>query len=105
MLELENAPRTSAVRSALPVRRRSGWSQLILVLSLAVLLASIVSHSVAAWIGLPKPVAIYRRIGPVTGPQVFCAGSSVVQFGLSWPEISEALGQGSRIGEWWLIAE
>jgi hypothetical protein len=94
MLKLENAPLTSAPRSALPVPRRSDWSQVILVACTAILIASVVSYSVAAWIGLPRAAAIYRRIGPQTGPQVFCEGSSVVQFGLSWPEISAALGQG-----------
>jgi hypothetical protein len=69
-------------------------AQLILVLCTAIFIASAVSHFVAVWLGLPTPTMIYRRIGPEDGPQVFCAGSSVVQFGLSWPEISEALGQG-----------
>lgn len=35
-----------------------------------------------------------RRIGPSDGPQAYCAGSSDVQFGFGWPEISAALGQG-----------
>lgn len=36
----------------------------------------------------------YRRIGPTSGAQIFCAGSSVVQFGIAWPEVSAAFGQG-----------
>ncbi len=43
---------------------------------------------------MPKPGAAFRRIGPETGPQVFCAGSSLLQFGLSWPDISRSLDQG-----------
>jgi len=58
------------------------------------LIASAGSNFVARWIGLPPPGAAYRRIGPLDGPQVFCAGSSLLQFGLSWPEISKTLGQG-----------
>jgi len=69
-------------------------AQLIFVLCSAIFIAAAISHFAAAWLGLPRPVATYRRIGPENGPQVFCAGSSVVQFGLSWPEISETLGQG-----------
>lgn len=52
------------------------------------------NHVIAKWIELPGPGMAYRRIGPESGPQVFCAGSSVVQFGLSWPKISAVLGQG-----------
>jgi len=70
--------------------------------------AILVSHLAAAWIGLPKVSVTYRRIGPETGPQAFIAGSSVVQFGLSWSDISKTLGQGmenwgvagSSPGEW-----
>jgi hypothetical protein len=53
----------------------------------------VISHAVAIWIEL-APQVTYRRIGPESGPQVFCAGSSLLQFGLSWPEVSEELGQG-----------
>jgi hypothetical protein len=66
----------------------------IIVVGTAIIIAAAISQFAAAWLGLPRPVMAYRRIGPQTGPQVFCAGSSVVQFGLSWPEISNALGQG-----------
>jgi hypothetical protein len=54
---------------------------------------------VAAWIrrdvrGTRSEIGDYRRIGPKTGPQVFCAGSSLLQFDLSWGEVSASLGQG-----------
>ncbi len=39
-------------------------------------------------------IGIYRRVGPESGPQVFCAGSSLTVSALSWSEVSEALGQG-----------
>lgn len=74
---------------ATPTARR-----LAIVVVLAAILGSLTSHLVARWVGIPKPVMAYRRIGPTTGPMVFVAGSSLVQFGLSWPEISEHLGQG-----------
>jgi hypothetical protein len=54
----------------------------------------VISHAGAIWIELRKPQGVYRRIGPESGPQVFCNGSSLLQFGLSWPEVSEQLGQG-----------
>jgi len=60
----------------------------------AMLVAAVGSNLVAIWIGLPKPGAAYRRIGPQTGAQILSAGSSLLQFGLSWPEISATFGQG-----------
>jgi hypothetical protein len=82
--------------AALPqaAARTSSFGQLLFVVGAALIIAAAGSHFVAHWIGLPKPGAAYRRIGPTTGPQVFCAGSSLLQFGLSWPEISKILGQG-----------
>src|SRR5262245_52733729 len=73
---------------------RLPMGQLTLVISAVVVIAATLSHLAAVWMGLPTAKATYRRIGPETGPQAFCAGSSVVQFGLSWPEVSEALDQG-----------
>jgi hypothetical protein len=69
-------------------------ARFVFVICAAVLIASAASHLISRWIGLPQPGAAYRRIGPENGPQVFCAGSSLLQFGLAWPEISTALGQG-----------
>jgi hypothetical protein len=96
-LQTSPPPRTSAAHS--PARSHLSLSlaprtQVMLVVSTAVAIAAAASHFVAAWLGLPTPTATYRRIGPTNGPQVFCAGSSVVQFGISWPEVSNALGQG-----------
>jgi hypothetical protein len=68
--------------------------QFIIVVCATLLLASIGSNVVARWLGFTKPGAAYRRIGPTSGPQVFCAGSSLLQFGLAWPEISNTFGQG-----------
>ena len=69
-------------------------ARLLFVLGVSLLIAIMLDHSVASWIKLPSFEVPYRRIGPQSGPQVFCAGSSLTQFGLSWPEISEQLGQG-----------
>ena len=77
-----------------PLFGMSKKAQFVAVVCVALLAASVGSHLVARWIGLPQPGAAYRRIGPVNGPQVFCAGSSLLQFGLGWPEISKALDQG-----------
>jgi hypothetical protein len=89
----QNIPRFPA-KLHQPLPGMSKKTQFILVLCATVLIASAASNFVARWIGLPHPGAGYRRIGPVNGPQVFVAGSSLLQFGLSWPEISKILGQG-----------
>ena len=68
------------------------------VVVVSVFLASCASHLLATWLGVKRvPVGylgIYRRVGPESGPQVFCAGSSLLESGLSWPTVSQALGQG-----------
>jgi hypothetical protein len=77
--------------------------QVLCIALLSILVASIADHGVAAWIrkdignagaGSGPDIGTYRRIGPEAGPQVFCAGSSLLQFDLSWREVSDALGQG-----------
>lgn len=92
-------PKTAA--AGLSARRRpignfslAPKAQLILIFCTAIFIAAAISHFVAAWLGLPKPTPAYRRIGSQNGPQVFCAGSSLLQFALSWPEIAAKLGQG-----------
>ena len=60
----------------------------------AICVAIVVNYALALWIELPGAHSTYRRIGPSDGPQTFCAGSSLLQFGLSWPEISEGLHEG-----------
>lgn len=59
----------------------------------AVLLAAGVNHIVARAIGYGIGVS-YRRVGPIEGSQVFCAGSSVLQYSLAWPTVSQHLNQG-----------
>ena len=86
----------SAPASALPqaTAKVTSLGQFLFIICATLVIAAAGSHFVAHWIGLPKPGAAYRRIGPAAGPQVFCAGSSLLQFGLSWPEISKIFGQG-----------
>lgn len=80
-----------------------GKAQFLFVVCLALVIAIVFNYLVALWIELPtKHTATYRRIGPETGPQVFCAGSSLLQFALSWPEVSEILDQG--IESWGMAA-
>ena len=64
------------------------------MLGATIVIAAGVSQAIDKWVGLPKPRAIYRRIGPEKGPQSFCAGSSLLQFALAWSDVSAALGQG-----------
>jgi hypothetical protein len=79
-----------------------GKAKFFLVVCSALVVAIVFNYILAFWIKLPNHTAVYRRIGPETGPQVFCAGSSLVQFGLSWPEVSKTLNQG--IESWGVAA-
>jgi hypothetical protein len=76
--------------------RLSSGTQLAFIALLTILVAAAADRVIAASIGFydPGSDAAYRRIGPSTGPQVFVAGSSVLQFALSWQDISTLLGQG-----------
>lgn len=77
---------------------RSRLMRSALVVFLSVVLASCASHLLAFWVGIFRPpggfLGIYRRVGPDTGPQALCAGSSLLVSALSWAQMSEALGQG-----------
>jgi hypothetical protein len=93
-----NVERTEEIH---PVKRaklsgliRTSQARFLLAICIPLFITILVSHVLAIWTRLPQPKLTCRRIGPQNGPQVFCVGSSVVQFGLGWPEISEALGQG-----------
>jgi hypothetical protein len=80
--------------------RQTTKVQVAAIAFLSLAAASGASHALAAWIepstpaGSQNALGSYRRIGPEQGPQIFCAGSSLLQFGLSWSEISASLGQG-----------
>jgi hypothetical protein len=71
--------------------RRLAW-----VAFLSLVLSSAANYALAHWLGLSRSgsVEVYRRVGNESGPQVFCAGSSLLIWSLSWPEISESFGQG-----------
>ena len=86
--------RTAEAAGAIRSRRTGKWRTVALILALSTVLASAADHAIAAWIGVREGGSAYRRIGPESGPQVFGAGSSLLQFGLSWPEVSQALGRG-----------
>jgi len=87
--------------------RRSSLKKLGLITLLCLVLSSAANHAVAHWLGLSRTApwtraeAVYRRIGPQSGPQIFCAGSSLLVSGLSWPQVSDSLGQGV---ENWTVA-
>jgi len=70
----------------------------IAVVLLSFLLAVAADHLVGFWLGYSRfpagSIGIYRRVGPKNGPQVLCAGSSLAVSGLSWSEVSGALGEG-----------
>ena len=74
------------------VTNRPGVS-LLLVVAASVAVAAAANHVLAVSIGIGRG-ADYRRIGPVSGPQVLCIGSSVLRYSLAWPDVSAVLGQG-----------
>jgi hypothetical protein len=85
-----------------PTRYFAG-RRLAMVAFLSLVLASFANYLIAYWLGFSpgapwlgasRSMGVFRRVGPETGPQVFCAGSSLLIWGLSWPEISKSLGQG-----------
>lgn len=65
---------------------------------LSLVLASSANYLLSSWLGFPRTangyIGIYRRVGPESGPQALCAGSSLLVWGLDWSKVSEALGQG-----------
>jgi hypothetical protein len=100
----------------LPVKRSKGGSarvrrtsaiQLTAVTVLSLLISSLGNHAVAHWLGLSHDApwtrsnAVYRRVGPRTGQQVFCGGSSLLVAGLDWPSVSRSIGRGI---ENWTVA-
>jgi hypothetical protein len=96
---LEVPPKTDA--------RSLRGTQLAGIVFLSLILCSVANHCLAYWLGLPRSApwtqsaGNYRRIGPNSGPQVFCAGSSLLVSGLSWPEVAESFGLGI---ENWTVA-
>ena len=84
-LQFGGSPRRAKLRIAV-----------LLVASL--FLAATADQLLASWLGFTRLPAgflgIYRRVGPESGAQVFCAGSSLTVSALAWSEVSEALGEG-----------
>jgi hypothetical protein len=81
-------------KTIVPSPRSSTPMRLAAVALVAVLIASALDHVFAAALGFVEPHATYRRIGPQSGPQVYLAGSSTLQYGFLWSEVSDVLGQG-----------
>jgi hypothetical protein len=71
---------------------------LAIVLLLSFVIASVADYGLVSWLKVPRPpssfIGVYRRAGPESGPQVFCAGSSLTESALSWSKVSAALEQG-----------
>src|ERR1017187_3053454 len=68
--------------------------RLAAVAFLSLVLSSSADHLLASWLGLFGSTGSYRRVGPESGSQVFCAGSSLLVSALLWQEVSESLGEG-----------
>lgn len=110
-MQLSSVVQTSPVRESLRASpgesRHFGGRRLAKVVFLSLLLSSVADHALAHWLGLSRNPpwtranAVYRRIGPQSGSQVFCAGSSLLVSGLGWPEVSESVGRGI---ETWTVA-
>jgi hypothetical protein len=96
MLSIELWLRPDMFRSGSGYTRYSRGRRLAWVAFLSLVLSSSANYFLAYWLGFSPSgrIEIYRRVGPENGPQVFCAGSSLLISGLSWPAISESFGQG-----------
>jgi hypothetical protein len=90
----------SFTTALIPSRKalRSKISTLAAVFFLSLVLAAVADYLLVLWLAIPQPgtsfIGIYRRVGPESGPQVFCAGSSLMGLALSWSKVSAAMGQG-----------
>jgi hypothetical protein len=73
--------------------------QLVLVLGIAVSIASVASHILAAWLGIETQTGRSWEIGPSNGkPPAYLAGSSLSGDAISWDLVSTQLDR--RIGGW-----
>jgi hypothetical protein len=74
---------------------RSKISTLVAILFLSLVIATVADYLLVLWLAIqPGSSIVYRRVGPESGPQVFCAGSSLMGLALSWSKVSGAMGQG-----------
>jgi len=94
-------PKRSSIGSRISLR-----SHPVGVLLLSLVFASVTDHLLATWLGFSPPpprgfIGEYRRVGPESDPQVFCAGSSLTVAAFYWSEVSQGLGQGI---ETWSVA-
>ena len=89
----------SAMRIPGSTRRkalRSKISTVATVLFLSLVVATVADYLLVLWLAIPQPGSsiVHRRVGPESGPQVFCAGSSLMGLALSWSKVSRAMDQG-----------
>jgi hypothetical protein len=76
---------------------RAKTSTLAAIIFLSLVLASAADYLLVLWLAIPLPgtsLVVYRRVGPENGPQVFCAGSSLLGQALSWSKVSVTMDQG-----------
>jgi hypothetical protein len=68
--------------------------QLLVLLSIPLAIASLVSHGLVAWLGIETTTGRIWRVGPATSkPPFFMAGSSLAGDGISWDRACSALGR------------
>ncbi len=74
------------------------------LLFLALLLAVAADHLLGSWLGFSQPpsgyLGIYRRVGPKTGPQILCAGSSLLYRVCPGPTSRKPSARESKPGAW-----
>ena len=79
-------------------KSNSRWMHVALVALLSLGSASLTCHLLASWLGLARTpngfLGVYRRVGPDTGPQALCLGSSLLISAVRWSKVPEFLGQG-----------
>jgi len=79
-------------------KSKSRWVHVALVVWLSLGSASLTCHLLASWLGLTRTpngfLGVYRRVGPDTGPQTLCLGSSLLISAVRWSKVQDFLGQG-----------
>jgi hypothetical protein len=66
--------------------------KLLLILGIAVVISSCLSHAATAWLKIRATPVFLRQFGPANGSPAFVDGSSLAFEGLDWVKISDTLG-------------